>query len=254
MKIKFRYMTLNEVSSVLAFSAFQTDGILPLSEGTFYLYPELKDNISILEDVDYNKRIDIISKLIKEKYDDSINEFNNKKIKEHYQAVWYKYNDEYFKSLSNYFNVTLNKDVDASIGLIPVCPRDIDNLSFSVDLQDDERLIDTCMHECCHYYFFETCKKIFKNIKNEDFNNPSMLWYLSEISIDAILNRDEFQKIFKHDFRTYDNFYDIEINGECIVDTIKRIFDNNDVESSIKIGLKYLNDNKQEFLRKCNGE
>lgn len=47
------------------------------------------------------------------------------------------------------------------------------------------------MHEICYFYFFEKCKKIFKDWKCVDFDNPSLLWYLSEIVIDSILNRDE---------------------------------------------------------------
>ena len=86
-----------------------------------------------------------------------------------------------------------------------------------------------------------------------DFDSPSLLWYLSEISIDSILNRDLFQKVFRYYFRAYNNFYDVFINNECIVDTIRNIFDTNDVEDAIKISLQYLEDNKDEFIRKCNG-
>lgn len=254
MNIKFRYMTLDEISSVLAWSTFQTDGVLPLSESTYFLYPELRDKTNYLIDIKYEDRISIISELIKEKYKENIKEFNDKKLVEHYQKVWDKYNDKYFEILSSYFNVSMNKIADASIGLIPVCPRDIETLSFSLDEKNDGQIIDTCMHECCHFYFFELCKRIFNNLTNEDCNSPSLLWYLSEISIHAILNRDEFQKLFRHNFRTYDNFYDVMINNECVVDTIKNIFDNYDIENAIKIGLKYLTDNKEELIRKCNSE
>ena len=256
MNIKFRYMELEEVASVLAWSAFMRDGVLPLSEGTFKLYPEVKKLINariITKNMEYKDRIGVISKNIEENYQKSLAEFQEYRILEHYQSIWNKYNDEYFKVLSNYFKVSIDNDVDAAIGLIPVCPRYIKNLSFYANGMNDEKLIETCMHECCHFYFFELCKKIFEKWEYTDFDSPSLLWYLSEISIDAILNRDLFQKVFRYYFRAYNNFYDVFINNECIVDTIRNIFDTNDVEDAIKISLQYLEDNKDEFIRKCNG-
>ena len=50
------------------------------------------------------------------------------------------------------------------------------------------------MHELCHFLFFEKCKEIFPNWKYEDFDSPSILWYLSEIVVDPILNSNDIQK------------------------------------------------------------
>ncbi len=50
------------------------------------------------------------------------------------------------------------------------------------------------MHELCHFLFFEKCKEIYPNWKYEDFDSPSLLWYLSEIIIDPILNSEGIQK------------------------------------------------------------
>ena len=242
-------MTLDEVASLLAWSSHESSGALPLSEATFSLYPEIEANMDKLSKLDYQESINLIKKLIKCKYDKSIIEFDNKSIINHYQNVWNKYNDAYSKLLSEFFHVSINETVDASIGLIPVCPRSIQDLSFCLYNTTDDDLVETCMHECCHFYFFELCKKIFGNLNDEDYDNPSLLWYLSEISIDAILNRSEFQKLFKHNFKTYDIFYKVIINNECIVNTIGKIFDNNDVVDAIKSGLKYLEDNREELMK-----
>lgn len=104
------------------------------------------------------------------------------------------------------------------------------------------------MHECLHFYFFELCKKILPNITKKDFNSPSMLWYLSEIVVDPILNRREFQSIFKHQFKCYDFFYDINIDDKCIVNAISEIFNDNDVGSAIKLGLDYIEEHKEELI------
>ena len=244
MKVNFNLLSIEDTASILDWSSKQSGGILPLSEATFNLYPELKDKLDVNKD-----NTKLICNIIK----DRILKFNNdnKDIIDRYKLLWSKYHDNFIKAMEDFFQVTINKDINASIGLLPVCPRNIEDLSFSFDLCDDDSFIEICMHEICHFYFFEKCKTIFKNWKYDDFNNPSLLWYLSEIVIDAILNRDEDQELFKHQFRSYDNFYNITFNNICIIDIMKNIFDNNDIDKSIKNGLQFLIDNEEEFRNKC---
>ena len=244
MKVNFNLLSIEDTASILDWSSKQSGGILPLSESTFNLYPELKDKI------DLNKNNpDLICSIIK----DRIVNFNNdnKEIIKNYELLWNKYHDKFIKIMEDYFKVSINKDINASIGLLPVCPRNIKDLSFSFDLCNDDRFLEICMHEICHFYFFDKCKKIFKDWKYDDFNNPSLLWYLSEIVIDSILNRNEIQTLFKHKFKSYDNFYNIYINDKCIINIMKNIFDNNDIDKAIKEGLKFLIDNEEEFRYKC---
>ena len=118
--------------------------------------------------------------------------------------------------ISNYFNIKWPKEykeISVGIGLIPVCPRYIKEKAFDIHKKNKEDLIDTCMHELCHFLFFEKCKEIYPNWKYEDFDSPSLLWYLSEIIIDPTLNSDNIQKIYKHKFKCYDIFYNVEIDN-----------------------------------------
>lgn len=247
MKVKFSLLSIEDTASILDWSSKQTGGILPLSEGTFNLYLELKDKIDLNKD-----NTKLICNIIKDK----IKKFNqdNKDVIERYKLLWNKYNDRFIKAMEDIFQVTINKDINAKIGLLPVCPRNIEDLSFSFDLCDDDSFIEICMHEICHFYFFEKCKQIFNDWKYIDFDNPSLLWYLSEIVIDPILNRDEVQNIFKHGFKSYDNFYDINIDGVCIVDFIRNIFYNKDIDDAIKEGLHFLQNNGAEFRKKCDND
>lgn len=244
MKINFSLLSLKDTASILDWSSKQTGGILPLSDATFNLYPELKGRIDIDKD-----NTNLIYNFIKDRIE-KFNNDNEDKLKE-YEILWNSYHDKYINIMEEYFKVSINKDINAYLGLLPVCPRFIEGLSFYFDLCDEERFIDICMHEICHFYFFEKCKKIIKNWKYTDFDNPNLLWYLSEIMIDAILNRKEVQSLFDHQFRSYDNFYDIYIDNKCIVDIMKDIFDNNDIESAIKKGLIFLKENEVEFRNKC---
>ena len=246
MKVNFNLLNIEDTANILDWSSKQVEGILPLSESTFNLYPELRNIIDLSLD---NK--DLICKTIKNR----IIKFNkdNLNIIKKYELLWNKYNDSYISIMEDYFKVSIDRDINAYLGLLPVCPRWIEDLTFNFHLCDDDRFIDICMHEICHFYFFEKCKNIFKNWKYDDFNNPSLLWYLSEIVIDVILNRQEVQSLFKHQFKSYDNFYNIYINDECIIDIMKNIFDSNDIEEAIKLGLQFLKDNEIEFRTKCGG-
>ena len=131
MKVNFKLLDTYEVATILNWSIKQTEGILPLSENTLNLYPELRGKIDI-----NNDNTDIIYKLIKDRIED-FNKKNNYKLKE-YELLWSKYHDKYIKNMEVYFKISINKDISANLGLLPVCPRYIEDLSFDFDYCDEE--------------------------------------------------------------------------------------------------------------------
>ena len=89
-------------------------------------------------------------------------------MREEYTTIWNEYNDKYMLEISNYFNIKWPKEykeISVGIGLIPVCPRYIKEKAFDIHKKNKEDLIDTCMHELCHFLFFEKCKEIYPNWK-----------------------------------------------------------------------------------------
>ena len=226
-KLKFKYLTLEETSDILSWTLKDTDNILSVKEGTLFLYPELE----ILT------KEDNIKDIIKDRYNNFIKE-NNYLREEYFNIKWPK---EY-------------KEISVGIGLIPVCPRYIKEKAFDIHKKNKEDLIDTCMHELCHFLFFEKCKEIYPNWKYEDFDSPSLLWYLSEIVIDPILNSTNIQKIYKHKFKCYDIFYNVEIDNINLLDKITSIYKNNSIETAIKESYDYLKEHEEEFIRKCNNK
>ena len=240
-KLKFRYLSLDETKEIIIWTLNDKDNILNIKEGTLYLYPELK-NI---------KEQNNIKEIIKDRYNNFIKENNN--LREEYSNIWNKYNDNYMTEISKYFNIkwpSSYKEIEVRIGNIPVCPRYIKEKTFDIQKKNTEELIDTCMHELCHFIFFEKCKEIYPDWKYEDFDSPSLLWYLSEIIIDPVLNSRPIQKIYKHKFKSYDIFYNIEINNKPLMETITNIYQNNSIESSIKESYNYLKEHEEEFRRK----
>lgn len=244
-KLKFKYLTLEETSDILLWTLKDTDNILSVKEGTLFLYPELKRLT----------KEDNIKDIIQDRYNNFIKK--NNKLQEEYTTIWNEYNDKYMLEISNYLNIKWPKEykeISVGIGLIPVCPRYIKEKAFDIHKKNKEDLIDTCMHELCHFLFFEKCKEIYPNWKYEDFDSPSLLWYLSEIIIDPILNSDGIQKIYKHKFKCYDIFYNVEIDNISLLDKITSIYKNNSIETAIKESYNYLKEHEKEFISKCNNK
>lgn len=244
-KVTFDILPYENVVGTLSWTIVSTKGSLPLSEETYHMYPELKGKIS--EDMDQNTRWKIIFNLVKNRYNSSIDqcELEEKRYKE----IWEKYNDEYMKELSRYLNTNLAEDcknIQAFIGLIPVCPRYIKERTFFMTINSSpEDILDTVAHECCHFLYFEKWKTLFPDWDWKQFNKPNLIWYLSEMAIDPILNSNGFKTLFNHEFKAYPSFYNIKINNLGLMDTIKTIYKENNIENSISKSYQYVLDNKE---------
>jgi len=233
--IEFELMTQKETADILFFALHENE---ILKKWTKNLYPQINENMSYQEV--FKKVEPVYQKFIKD----------NKNITEQYFLLWNKYHDKFMSQMTSYFNCNnLNiKHIKVGIGNIPVCPRNIEEKTFYMHKKDQkEQVIETCMHECCHFFFFEKCKEILKETNS---NPPSMLWYLSEIVIDPILNLKQMKDIFSYPFKSYDYFYEIVLDEKNMMEHIKRIYRENDIEIAIKLSYEYLKENKKEFYKK----
>ncbi len=242
-KFEHYLLDLNTTAEILSWFIFDDKGVFPKSELVYNLYPSLVGKIDI-KDNDVKSKI---GSLIEEKYLTFNNE--NRNLIDEYDGVIKKYFDNYLRLLNDYFNIDKKYNIKIGIGLIPVFPRDILEETYCVGKVSEEIVIDVFMHEVCHFAFFDKCSKIFSNFSEVDMNSPSLLWYLSEMVIDPILNRDEFQSIFNHEFKAYNNFYNIKVNGKFVMDELIMIFNNNDCEDAIIKSYNYLFENEEKFRR-----
>lgn len=91
-----------------------------------------------------------------------------------------------FKSI---FNISINNAITVSIGLNIICPRNIEEKTFSVPFYFElDEIIRICAHEISHFFYFEKIKKIDPDIQPEKYNSPHEAWILSEIIAPIILN------------------------------------------------------------------
>lgn len=85
------------------------------------------------------------------------------------------------------------------ISINPVCPRFLDNWSFSMfyNYKKMDKAMEVIMHECCHFLYFDKWKKLYPKMDRKKFDAPYVEWHLSEIIAPIILNDKRMQKLLK---------------------------------------------------------
>lgn len=254
-KVKFNNMSIDDVVDLLAWTVFETDGPFPLSKYVYDMYPELKGLINWgpdkIDDLDSKK---IIKSAILKRYDEYLS--SNINLPDGYQKIWDEYNDKFMIALSSRLDIKWPQDCNnivAGIGLIPIYPRDIQSRTFNIGTMDRKWVIETAMHECSHFLFFEKWKQLYPDWKWEDFESPNIIWYLSEMLVDPILNCPEMQNVFDNKFWAYDSFYNLKINDESVMGYINDIFKNNNIKDAITKSYDYVLENEQLIRKQCDG-
>lgn len=172
---------------------------------------------------------------------------NNKNDIEEYQEAWDKVNDEVMKDLESVLDINWNcEEIICYVGLQPVCPRDILGRCFAVNYgMDIDEVISACIHELCHIIYFEKWMSIYPNYSEEEFDNPHIVWYLSEAMIDPLINNDTFKKYTSYDLSAYSVFYETYIDGESVIDILRSYVKNYNIEEAIKMGYELFKKNEK---------
>lgn len=241
-KIKFRPMTLEENIEIIKWAFYEESGDVSVHYYTIQYFPELAL-------IDPNKSKDEVYKLIEKIV--TKNYIKNKEIIDNevkrYNNLWNKYNDKYFKILTDFLGVGFPKNIkqiNALVGLTPVCPRNLDDFSFSVSTNiDDLELIDKAAHETLHFLWFEKWKIMYPKTPRKHFNPPYIEWKYSEMVTDPILNNKPFKELFNFTERGYDVFYELYDNDELVMDKLRNIYSGLDsIENKIEKGFTYIID------------
>lgn len=245
-KIKFRKMSLKENIDLVKWAYFEDSGSLDVHTYTIQYFPELADISNELPKENIYK---IIEEVVTKKYE----KYNKRMLEEaeRYNNLWKNNNDIYFSKLSEFLEVEWpddKKTIDAAVGVVPVFPRYLDEFSFSVGTGlQDWKLIETCAHETLHFLWFEKWKKISPETPRREYDSPYIVWEYSEMVTDPILNNKPFSEIFDFKERGYDSFYEIEDNGELLMDKLRKIYaENISINEKIDIGFNLIKNNKEK--------
>ena len=240
-KIMFKEMTLQENIDVIKWAYFENNGTLSVHDFTIKYFPQLAN-------LDTNLSRDEIYKVIEEVVTNDYNKHKHriKSETERYNKLWRQYNDSYFKALSSYLKIEWPnnlKEISATVGLIPVFPRYLDNFSFSIGTGvDDSKLLEVCAHETLHFLWFEKWKQIHPETPRREYDSPYLVWQYSEMVTDPILNNKPFSTMFDFNERGYDSFYELEDDSSKVMDKLRNIYSKNiPIEEKINAGFNYIN-------------
>lgn len=239
-KIVFRPMTLKENIDVIKWGYFVDISSLDVRKYVQEYFPQL------LKIDDTFSKEDIFSK-IEEAVTEDYNTHSKRMSEEaeRYNKIWEPINDLYISKISEYLNIFWpdNIDViDANVGMTPVSPYNLDSFSFFIPTGIDEKeLIRTAVHESLHFLWFEKWKQLFPDCPRREYNPPCLPWQYSEMVVDPIMNSDEIKNILHVQEKAYDNFYDLEFNGEKVMSKLINIYNKPiSIDEKIKEGYEYI--------------
>lgn len=239
-KVIFKEMSIEENIEIIKWAYFENNDTLEVNSYTLEYFPELKDiSKNTSEDEIYQKIEEVVTKKYQE-YKDTI----QKEVKR-YNSIWSNINDKYMGAISKYLNVDYieTKEIVAKVGFLPIFPRDLDELSFSVGTNlDEDSLIETVAHEVLHFFWFKKFKELFPLIPRKEYDSPYLAWVYSEIIADPILNSKEIKDIIKVNSKAYDSFYELE--DGMVIATLREIYQEDiSIEEKIEKGYYYLKEN-----------
>jgi|APSaa5957512576_1039674.scaffolds.fasta_scaffold00187_47 hypothetical protein len=208
-------------------------------------YPGLKE---ILEN-SKNKKKDL--KIFFENFEKE----NKKKLIEMVQKtknLWLPLNNKLMKAFEEIHEIKWTKKheiFNVRITLNPVCPRFLQYNAFDIFYKFDEKnIIDTFLHEISHFIFFEKLKEVYPKINPKEFEEPHLIWKMSEMMPGIILQDKKIQDIFQNkELSVYDNIKKLKIKDKLILDILQDFYDNKkDFEDFIKKSYTFVKENQIE--------
>lgn len=244
--VVFKKLSLEEnieiVKSFYEFGNKDNNIYFSQNESIFNTFPALRE---IIND---SMTVEGINKAIDEEVTRTYNEESfaiDTKIID-YNQYWSIYNNAFMETISNVLNVDWPSSlttITAYVGILPICPRDLDNYNFYISWRSDiASVISNVIHETCHFLFFEKWKKLHRYYKRIEFDYPYPIWEYSEMVIDPILNRLDIKIVFKDmpgmNYSSYDYFYQDE--KKDLMDKLRNIYRTEDIDDAIKNGYRLL--------------
>ncbi len=246
-KVTFRAMTFKGNMDMIAMFIQNELNREQKSNTTFF-----KNKYHEIYDIDFsNMNREQISEILQSKLFASWQEEMNqsKELTNDFQKNWNLINDGVMKDLSNLLNMKWPDDaldIQARVGIMYACPRYINQRMFDTNINVDmNKMREIAIHEICHFLYFEKWKKLFNDYDERHYNNPHIIWYLSEAIIDPLLNNDIFKKYTNIEIPSYRIFYDTIINENSVIDNLRRIVTQESIEQAIKDSYTFFIENEQ---------
>ena len=160
---------------------------------------------------------------------------------------WSSVNDNVEKVLHGIFECEFGADeiIHVFLSINYVCPYDFNNRKIYINYRKTtDEIIEACIHELIHYYWFKKIDDVFENTSEYDAH---LMRKLSEIAIDALFKETELNKYCVTEKPAHKHFYNIEIENENMIEHFRKLFSQNSIYGFMKKGLEYLVKN-QRFI------
>lgn len=150
---------------------------------------------------------------------------------------WECVKEDVLNILRDVFGVECSDELRVSLSVNYVCPYDFENKRIFINYRKTtDEMIETCIHELIHYYWFKKWDILFENSSFDEH----LAWKFSEIAIDAIFKETELKKYCIKEKPAHEHFYDMEIENESMIEHFRTLFSCNSIDGFMKKGMEYL--------------
>jgi len=225
-RVEFSVAPLDKIFYLIHHFLNPAKGDWDWSNAIYKNYPALKSKLQNVKDK--KKRKEIEYRFFTEVFKKERIELEKRaKI---FQREWNKINDKVMLTLSKIVEQEWpNKDkkIFARISLNPICPRYIKQRTFDLFYKQKPKYMKSvAIHEILHFIYFEKWKNVFPKTEEKEFDVPYLVWQLSEMVPEIILNDKRVQNIFKYKFDSYKEYKNFKLNGKPLLSYLQDFYDN----------------------------
>ncbi len=171
-------------------------------------------------------------------------EITDEKIKA-ISTLWNNGKQEINRILCNIFECRQSDIIiKAYLSVNCVCPYNFAEKRIYINYRKSaDEMLETCIHELIHYYWFEKWNKLFADKYDE-----SLVRAFSEIAIDALFFETELKPYCVREYPAHKHFYDINYQGQNMIEYFRKLYRNNSITQFMKSGIEIVSDIKNNGI------
>ncbi|MBP1561711.1 MAG: hypothetical protein J6C96_10805 [Oscillospiraceae bacterium] len=137
--------------------------------------------------------------------------------------------------LCNIFECQQSKSlIKAFLSINCVCPYDFEKKQIYINYRKSgNEMLEICIHELIHYYWFDKWYKLF-----QDKYNESVVWTFSEIAIDAIFFETKLKQYCVSEYPAHKHFYEFNFEGQNMMEYFRRLYRCNSISEFMRLGIE----------------
>ncbi len=232
--------------------AFQEEGEAAFwSEPLYHFYPQLDRNHAA--SLPFPRRKEYIERTLRDAYprlEGTIDERVSR-----YAVHWASCRGQVNAALTDAFGVDcgeLFNDLRCHVGMNPIAPRFLRERRFDVFYLNSERgAVGLAIHELIHFVWFYVWNGLYRD-SYDQYERPSLKWILSEMVVESIMRDPRLSSINPYFPREeggciYPYFFDMEVGGAPILDTLERLYRAQPIQDFMKSGYAYCLEHETEI-------